>query len=66
MAEALGLAGVALGGVTLGFQLFSGCIRGFMLFQQASNIGKDASAIRLMLSWAELPSINLVETIGPL
>ena len=61
MAEA---AGLALGGLSLSFQLFSGCVQGFILFQQASSIGKEASAIRCMLSWAEYRLITWSKASG--
>ena len=61
MAEA---AGLALAGVSLAFQVFSGCVQAFTMLQDAQNLGKDASAIRCMLAWAEYRLVS--RTLGPI
>lgn len=55
---------LALGAVSLSFQLLSGCIKGFQLFQGASNLGKDALSIQCSLDWAEYKLITWAQETG--
>ena len=51
-------AGLALAGISLAFQVFSGCVQAFTLLQGAQNLGKDASAIQCLLAWAEYKLVS--------
>ena len=48
------VSGIAIGGVSLTFQVFAGCIKGFVLLSTAHNLGKDSSTLICMLNLQEL------------
>ena len=47
-------AGLAISVVSLTFELFAGCIKGFVLLSTAHNLGKDSSTLICMLDLQEL------------
>jgi hypothetical protein len=54
MADPLSVAASAAGLASLAFQLFGGCIQGFVLLSTARNLRKDAATIVCMLDLQEL------------
>ncbi|TAQ91182.1 hypothetical protein B7494_g565 [Chlorociboria aeruginascens] len=52
--DPINAAASAAGLVSLAFQLFAGCIQGFILLSTAHNLGKDAITILCMLNLQEL------------
>lgn len=64
--------GTALAVTSLSFQVFAGCIRGFVLLSTAQNLGSDASLLRTQLGleewhfmqWAE--KVDLISKDGKL
>ena len=47
-------AGLAISVVSLSFEVFAGCIKGFVLLSTAHNLGKDSSTLICMLNLQEL------------
>ena len=47
-------AGLAISVVSISFELFAGCIKGFVLLSTAHNLGKDSSTLICMLNLQEL------------
>ena len=58
------MAGLALAGVSLSFQVLGGCVKGFMLLSDAHNLGKDALLLRTMLNLEEYRFVQWASTIG--
>ena len=56
--DPISAAGLGLGVVSFSFQLFAGCIKGFVLLSTAHNLGKDSSTLICML---DLQEIQLTE-----
>ncbi|KAM3087807.1 hypothetical protein ACMFMG_001877 [Clarireedia jacksonii] len=54
----------AAGIVSLSFQLFAGCIQGFVLLSTAHNLGRDASTIICMLNLQEIHLTEWGRTAG--
>ncbi|KAL8901346.1 MAG: hypothetical protein Q9207_005241 [Kuettlingeria erythrocarpa] len=52
--DPLSVAGLGLGAVSLAFQLFAGCIKGFVLLSTAQNLGKDGTTLLCMLNLQEI------------
>ena len=52
--DPLSVAGLALGAASISFQLFAGCIQGFVLLSTAHNLGKDSSTLLCMLNLQEI------------
>ncbi|KAI4179665.1 MAG: hypothetical protein L6R41_007696 [Letrouitia leprolyta] len=52
--DPLSIAGLGLGAAGLAFQLFAGCVKGFVLLSTAYNLGKDSSTLLCMLNVQEL------------
>ena len=52
--DPLSLAGLGLGVISVSFQLFAGCIKGFMLLSTAQNLGKDSTTLICMLNLQEV------------
>lgn len=52
--DPLSVAGLGLGVVSLSFQLFAGCIKGFMLLSTAQNLDKDSTTLICMLNLQEV------------
>lgn len=51
--DPLNIAASAAGLASLSFQLFAGCVQGFIILSTAHNLGKDASTIVYMLNIQE-------------
>ena len=47
-------AGLAISVVSISFEVFAGCIKGFVLLSTAHNLGKDSSTLICMLNLQEL------------
>ncbi|KFX94450.1 hypothetical protein V490_04350 [Pseudogymnoascus sp. VKM F-3557] len=56
--------GTVLAITSLGFQVFAGCIRGFVLESTAQNLGPDASLLRTQLGLAEWHFMQWAEKVG--
>jgi serine/threonine protein kinase len=56
--------GLALGIVSLSFQVFAGCVKGFMILSSAHNFGKDASFLKTMLSVEEYRFVQWADVVG--
>ncbi|KAL8990643.1 MAG: hypothetical protein Q9169_008074, partial [Polycauliona sp. 2 TL-2023] len=52
--DPISVAGLGLGAVSLAFQLFAGCIKGFLLLSTAHNFGKNSSTLLCMLNLQEI------------
>ncbi|KAI4120725.1 MAG: hypothetical protein LQ338_006809 [Usnochroma carphineum] len=52
--DPLSIAGLGLGAASLAFQLFAGCIKGFVLLSTAHNLGKDGATLLCMLNLQEI------------
>ncbi len=53
MAEAVGAAATLLSIIGFSFQIFDGCVKGFVLLSSAGNLGRDADIFRSMLDWEQ-------------
>lgn len=56
--------GTALAVTSLTFQVFAGCIRGFVLLSTAQNLGSDASLLRTQLGLEEWHFVQWAEKVG--
>lgn len=56
--------GTALAVVSLTFQAFAGCVKGFVLLSDAHSLGKDASFLRTMLNLEEYHFIQWAKRVG--
>lgn len=56
--------GTALAVVSLSFQVFAGCVQGFVLLTEAQNLGKDASYLSTMLELEEYRFVHWAEAVG--
>ena len=52
--DPMSVSGLAISAVSLTFQVFAGCIKGFVLLSTAYNLGKDSSTLICMLNLQEL------------
>lgn len=57
-------AGLALSVASVSFQVFGGCVKGFVLLSTAHNLGKDASFLRTMLKVEEYRFVQWADTVG--
>ena len=62
--DPLSLAGLSLGAASLAFQLFAGCIKGFVLLSTAHNLGKDSSTLLCMLNLQEIQLTDWARRAG--
>ncbi|MCJ1231358.1 hypothetical protein MMC12_008035 [Toensbergia leucococca] len=56
--------GTALAVVSLTFQLFGACVKGFSLLSTAHNLGKDGSLLRTMLNFEEYHLVSWANKVG--
>jgi hypothetical protein len=56
--------GIALSATSLSFQVFAGCVRGFVFLSTAHNLGKDASFLHTMLKVEEYRFVQWAEVVG--
>lgn len=56
--------GAALAVVSLVFQVFGGCVKGFVLLSEAHNLGRDAAYLRTMLNLEEYRFTQWAKTVG--
>ena len=56
--------GTALAVVSLTFQVFGGCVKGFSLLSTAHNLGKDGSLLRTMLNLEEYHLVSWASKVG--
>ena len=52
--EAVGAAATLVSIIGFSFQIFDGCVKGFVLLSTAGNLGRDADIFRSMLDWEQL------------
>ncbi|KAL8697648.1 MAG: hypothetical protein Q9201_007020 [Fulgogasparrea decipioides] len=64
MGDPLSIAGLGLSAVSLAFQLFAGCIKGFVLLSTAHNLGKDSSTLLCMLNLQEIQLTDWARRAG--
>ncbi|KAI9723891.1 MAG: hypothetical protein M1828_004010 [Chrysothrix sp. TS-e1954] len=62
--DPVSLAGLGLGAASIAFQLFSGCVEGFMLLSTAHNIGRDGATLVCMLNLQELHLTEWARRVG--
>ena len=51
--EAVGAASTLISIIGFSFQIFDGCVKGFVLLSTAGNLGRDADIFRAMLDWEQ-------------
>lgn len=51
--EAVGAAATLVSIIGFSFQIFDGCVKGFVLLSTAGNLGRDADLFRSMLDWEQ-------------
>ena len=51
--EAVGAAATLVSIIGFSFQIFDGCVKGFVLLSTAGNLGRDADILRSMLDWEQ-------------
>ena len=51
--EAVGAAATLVSIIGFSFQIFDGCVKGFVLLSTAGNLGRDADIFRSMLDWEQ-------------
>ncbi len=51
--EAVGAASTLVSIIGFSFQIFDGCVKGFVLLSTAGNLGRDADIYRSMLDWEQ-------------
>ena len=51
--EAVGAASTVVSIIGFSFQIFDGCVKGFVLLSTAGNLGRDADIFRSMLDWEQ-------------
>ena len=52
--DPISVAGLGLSAASISFQLFAGCIKGFVLLSTAHNLGKDSSTLTCKLNLQEV------------
>ena len=52
--DPISVSGLAISAVSLTFQIFAGCIKGFVILSTAHNLGEDSSTLICMLNLQEL------------
>jgi hypothetical protein len=62
--DPISVAGLALSAASLSFDIFAGCVKGFVLLSTAHNLGKDASYLQTMLDVEEYRFVQWAETVG--
>ncbi|EAU31025.1 predicted protein [Aspergillus terreus NIH2624] len=62
--DPISAAGIAISVASLSFQVFAGCVKGFVVLSSAQNFGKDASFLRTMLNVEEYRFIQWADTVG--
>ncbi|KAI4251466.1 MAG: hypothetical protein LQ352_004828 [Teloschistes flavicans] len=62
--DPLSLAGLGIGAASLAFELFAGCIKGFVLLSTAHDMGKDSSTLLCMLNLQEIQLTDWARRAG--
>ncbi len=62
--DPISVAGFGVGAASLAFQLFAGCVKGFVLLSTAHNLGKDSSTMLCMLNLQEIQPIEWAKRAG--
>lgn len=62
--DAVTAAGLGLQVASIAFQLFAGCIEGFVMLSTAQNIGKNGSTLICMLNLEEVQLIEWARRVG--
>lgn len=64
MAEAVAAAATLVSLIGFSFQVFDGCVKGFVLLSTAGNLGRDADILRSMLDWEQFRLEQWAEKIN--
>ena len=62
--EAVGAAATLVSIIGFSFQIFDGCVKGFVLLSTAGNLGRDADIFRSMLDWEQFRLEQWAEEIN--
>ncbi|KAJ5921341.1 hypothetical protein N7466_009667 [Penicillium verhagenii] len=62
--DPISAAGIALAVPSLAFQVFAGCVQGFLTLSTAQNFGKDANFLLTMLNVEEYRFLQWADTVG--
>ena len=62
--EAVGAASTLVSIIGFSFQIFDGCVKGFVLLSTAGNLGRDADIFRSMLDWEQFRLEQWAEEIN--
>ncbi|KAJ6031534.1 hypothetical protein N7540_002266 [Penicillium herquei] len=62
--DPISAAGIALAVPSLAFQVFAGCVQGFVTLSTAQNFGKDANFLQTMLNVEEYRFLQWADTVG--
>ena len=62
--EAVGAAATLVSIIGFSFQIFDGCVKGFVLLSTAGNLGRDADIFRSMLDWEQFRLEQWAEKIN--
>ena len=62
--EAFGAASTLVSIIGFSFQIFDGCVKGFVLLSTAGNLGRDADIFRSMLDWEQFRLEQWAEEIN--
>lgn len=62
--EAVGAASTLISIIGFSFQIFDGCVKGFVLLSTAGNLGRDADIFRSMLDWEQFRLEQWAEKIN--
>ncbi|CAD6593988.1 MAG: hypothetical protein ASARMPREDX12_007892 [Alectoria sarmentosa] len=62
--EAVGAASTLVSIIGFSFQIFDGCVKGFVLLSTAGNLGRDADIFRSMLDWEQFRLEQWAEKIN--
>ena len=62
--DPISLAGLSLGVTSLAFDMFAGCVKGFVLLSTTQRFDRDSSALSCMLSLQELQLFEWASRVG--
>ncbi|CAI7607869.1 unnamed protein product [Penicillium glandicola] len=62
--DPISAAGIALAVPSLAFEVFAGCVKGFVTLSTAHNFGKDANFLQTMLNVEEYRFVQWADTVG--
>jgi len=62
--DPISVAGFGIGAASLAFQLFAGCVKGFVFLSTAHNLDKDSSTMLCMLNLQEIQLTEWAKRAG--